>query len=221
MLVIPIEGLVSVFVAVEPAEIPNPKKISLGDEAADNPPPPPPPPPPPELPPPPDGAGAGAGGELTVTSDVPVTVTAPVVAVAVIVAVPADTLVTMPVALSTVAMAALPLDQFKLAPTNGALFWSTTEVVSCCVWPVVKDAAAGVTVTLVSTGTGITLIADVFVSVVWPLTAVAVIVAVPTATAVTRPFVFTVATFVSFEAYEIAAPANALPPWSNGEDVIC
>src|SRR3989442_543257 len=101
--------------------------------------------------------------------------------VAVIVAAPAVTPVTSPLAL-TVATAGLLLAQVTVRPLRGLPFASLGVAASCTVWPTCTDAVAGLTVTD-ATGTVLTVIVAV------PLcpSEVAVIVADPAATPVTRP----------------------------------
>jgi hypothetical protein len=124
------------------------------------------------------------GTTVTVTADVPVFVSL----VAVIVAAPAAMPVASPVAL-TLAFVVSLLDHVTTRPASGLPALSLGVAVSWSVPPASRLAGAGVTVT-VETGTTVTVIADVpvFVSLV------AVIVAEPGATAVTRPPLFTVAT---------------------------
>jgi len=125
--------------------------------------------------------------EVTVIADVAVWL--PLVVVTVIVAVPAATPVTKPL-LFTVATPVLLDDQVTalLVALDGE-----TVAVSCCVDPEAIDAEVGLTVTPV-TATALTVIADV--AVLLPSLVVTVIVALPAATAVTRPVELTVATEV-------------------------
>ncbi len=116
-----------------------------------------------------------------------VAVLPPSCVVTVMVAVPAATAVTRPAVL-TVATAVLLLLHvtFLLVALAGA-----TVAVNCCVEPIFTVAVVGLTVTPVTT-TGVTVMA--LVAVLLPSCVVTVIVAVPTATAVTKPAVLTVAT---------------------------
>ena len=76
--------------------------------------------------------------------------------------------------------------------------------------PGVMEAVDGVTVTLVRAGVpAVTVIADIAVLFVVPLVAVAVMVADPTATPVTRPVVLTVANRGLLEDQVMVAPAKA------------
>src|SRR5438477_8183735 len=120
-------------------------------------------------------------GVVTVTADVPVLPSD----VAVMVAEPAVTPLTSPLPF-TVATAVLLLDQVTTRPDNGLPFASLGVAVSCTVNPTATLAGDGVTVTE-ATGASVTVTSDV------PLcpSLVAVIVAVPAPTPVTRPMQFT------------------------------
>ena len=137
---------------------------------------------------------AEAGVTLTVvTTAAPVTVIAAVPdfppEAAVIVAEPAASALTKPVALTVTAAALLDV-HVTVWPLITLFDWSRTVAASCCDAPTATDAAAGVTLTVVTTGaTALTLIAAVPV---FPLR-VAVIVADPAATALTKPLALTVA----------------------------
>src|SRR4029077_6110584 len=162
-----------------------------------------------------------AGGGVTVTeaTGTAVTVIAEVPLlpsdVAVIVAEPAATPVTSPLPF-TVATAVLLLAQVTTRPDSGLPFASIGVAVNCTVAPCCTLAGDGVTVT-VATGTAFTVIADV------PLlpSDVAVIVAVPTATAVTSPLPSTVATAVLLLAQVTTRPDSGLPFASFGVAVSC
>jgi hypothetical protein len=93
---------------------------------------------------------------------------------------------------------------------------SCTVAVNCCVPPTCTLAVAGLTATD-ATGTAVT------VTTALPLTPslVAVIVAVPGASARTTPFDDTVATAVLLEAHAIDRPSNTLPPASRKVPVTC
>src|SRR2546427_46285 len=125
--------------------------------------------------------------------------------VAVIVAEPAATPVTSPLAL-TVATAGLPLDQPIVRPESELPFASFGVAASGTVWPTCTDAVAGFTVTD-ATGTVATVIAAV------PLcpSEVAVIVAEPAATPVTRPLALSVATAGLPLDQATVRPASELP----------
>ena len=111
--------------------------------------------------------------------------------VAVIVAVPAATPVTMPAAL-TVAVAELLVDQVTVWPVITFPCASFTVAESATVAPTFIDAVGGATVTVVTTGG-----ADVTVTLEVPVfpAHVAVTVAEPAATPLTKPLALTVATF--------------------------
>ena len=137
--------------------------------------------------------------EAGVTLSVVTTATAPVTVItavpdfppeaAVIVAEPAASALTKPVALTVTAAALLDV-HVTVWPLITLFDWSRTVAASCCDAPTATDAAAGVTLTVVTTGaTALTLIAAVPV---FPLR-VAVIVADPAATALTKPLALTVA----------------------------
>src|SRR2546427_8198669 len=130
--------------------------------------------------------------------------------VAVIVAEPAATPVTSPLAL-TVATAGLPLDQAIVRPESELPFASFGVAASGTVWPTCTDAVAGFTVTD-ATGTVLTVIVAV------PLcpSEVAVIVAEPAATPVTRPLALTVATAGLPLDQAIVRPESELPFASFG-----
>src|SRR5436190_860347 len=156
---------------------------------------------------------AGAAGTCTtVMADVPLCPSL----VAVMVAEPATFPVTSPLGL-TVATAVLLLDHAIVRPDSGFPFASFGVAVSCTVLPSFTLAGDGLTVTE-ATGTGVTVIADV------PLlpSDVAVIVAEPSAPAVTNPvLLFTVATVVLSLDQVTTRPDNGLPLPSFGVAVSC
>jgi hypothetical protein len=135
--------------------------------------------------------------------------------VAVIVAVPAATAVTSPLAL-TVALVASDVAHVTARPESVLPLASSVVAVSCCVLPTPRVAAAGVTVTL-ATGGGDTVMVEVpvFVSLV------AVIVALPVATAVTSPLALTVALVASDVAHVTTRPVSVLPLASSVVAVSC
>jgi hypothetical protein len=125
----------------------------------------------------------------TVTAQV--AVLAPSCVVAVIVAVPAAMAVTKP-EVFTIAMAVLP--ELHVTVLLVA-FAGRTVAVNWLVPPATMEAVVGLTLTLVTAiGAAVTVMADVAVKL--PYCVVAVIVEVPTATALTNPLELTVATEV-------------------------
>ena len=130
---------------------------------------------------------------LTVMTEV--AVLEPSCVVTVMVAVPTETPVTSPVAL-TVATAVLLLLQVTLW---FVAFAGAMVELSCCVPPIKIEAVVGLTVTPV-TRIGLTVMTEVAVKL--PSAVVTVIVAVPTDTPVTRPVELTVATAV-FELLQV------------------
>jgi len=125
--------------------------------------------------------------------------------VAVIVADPAVTPVTNPAG-DTVATLGALLDHVTLRPVSTLPAESLVTAVSCSVDPTFTVPEDGETVTA-ATGTTMTVIAAV------PLfpSLVAVIVADPTATAVTRPLADTVATAGALLDHAMLRPARTLP----------
>jgi len=128
------------------------------------------------------------------------------------VAVPAATAVTRPVAFTVAAAVLLEL-QLTIRPVSALPLASFVTAVSCCVGviPSTRVAEDGLTVT-VATGTGFTVIAGVGAELTDSL--VAVIVAVPTPTAVTvagEPFALTVSTAVLLDTQVIVRPVRMLP----------
>ncbi len=132
-----------------------------------------------------------------------------------IVADPGATAVTRPLPF-TVARAVLLLPHVTARPASAFPLASFGVAVSCTVCPVVTLTDAGLTLTD-ATGTGVTVTADV------PLcpSLVAVIVAEPGATAVTRPLPFTVARAVLLVPHVTTRPASAFPLASCGVAVSC
>jgi hypothetical protein len=147
--------------------------------------------------------GAG-GGAVTVIPDVPLRPSL----VAVIVAEPTDTPLTNPLE-DTVATPALEVDHVMVRPVNTFPLASRNVACNCVVWPACTLADPGATVT-VATGAGgaaVTVMAEV------PLlpSLVAVIVADPAVTPVTRPEEETVATEALDVVHVIARPVSTLP----------
>jgi hypothetical protein len=153
------------------------------------------------------------GASVTVSEDVPVLVSL----VAVIVVLPAPTAVTRPFA-STVAAARLLEIHVTTRPVSTLLLTSVSVAVNCCVGvtPKTRLAVGGVTVTEL-TGASDTVIEDVPVLV----SLVAVIVAAPAATVVTRPFASTVATALLFEDQVTVRPVSTVPLTSVSVAVNC
>src|SRR6266704_2153276 len=140
-------------------------------------------------------------GGVTVMAEVPLCPSL----VAVIVAEPAATPLTSPLPL-TVAADVLPLCQVTVRPTSGLPFASLGVAVSCRLLPTDTVPDAGVTVTE-ATGMCTTVMAEV------PLcpSLVAVIVADPATTPVTRPVAFTVAAEPLLLDQVIDRPVRTLP----------
>ncbi len=135
--------------------------------------------------------------------------------VAVIVAVPTAAAVTNPEAL-TVALVASDDAQLIVRPGSTVPPTSKSVALSCCVVPTITVGAEGVTVTeATGTGTIVTTAVPVFPSLL------AVIVEVPTATAVTSPDALTVARAASDVAQAIARPVSVAPPTSSGAALSC
>jgi hypothetical protein len=134
---------------------------------------------------------------------------------AVTVAAPAATPVTRPLPV-TVATDALLVVQVTTRPDSGLPPASFGVAVSCVVCPICTLAVAGLTVTE-ATGTVVTVIAD---PPACP-SLVAVIVALPVATLLTRPLPFTVATAAFVVAHVTIRPLNGLPSASFGVAVSC
>ena len=146
------------------------------------------------------------------------TVTPPAAACAVITADPAASAVTSPVC-DTDAIVGAFVDHVTVAAI-AAPFWSRAAATSWSVWPTCTEAVAGVMETEVSTGVGAdTVTAAVPVTVVLPTVASAEIVAPPTAIAVTRPEVETVA-MVGADVDQAADAVIAAPFWSRAVAVI-
>ena len=155
-----------------------------------------------------------AGLTLTEATGTAVTLTAAVPLlpslVAVIVAEPAALAVTSPPAL-TVATVVLPLAHVIVRPVSTLPAESFVVTDSCAVWPTNRLVEAGFTVTA---ATGTTLVDTVAVPLFPSL--VAVIVAAPAATAVTRPLPDTVATAGALLAQVTTRPVRGLPFASFG-----
>src|ERR1700719_4569119 len=146
------------------------------------------------------------GTAVTVMADVPFCPSL----VAVIVAVPGATPVTRPLPLTVAAAVLLELHVIT-RPVSAMPFASFGIAINCTVCPTTKLAVAGVSVTE-ATGTAVTVMADV------PFcpSLVAVIVAVPGATPVTRPLPLTVAAAVLLEPHVTTRPVSAAPFASFG-----
>ena len=135
-------------------------------------------------------------------------------AAAVTSATPGPVAVTSPVE-STAATRVSELDHDTGSSGIARPTWSSTSAVNCAVAPSAASvAAAGLTVTVVGTGTSTVTSAA-------PVTPPdsAVTVAVPPATPVTSPVESTVATSVSLEAHANCAPATAWPFASSASAV--
>src|SRR2546428_1436038 len=143
----------------------------------------------------------GGGAGVTVTAAVPFLPSL----VAVIVAAPAATPVTSPLPF-TVATAGLSLAHVTVRPASGVPFASSGVAVSWTVNPACTEGAGGLTITD-ATGTKITVTAAVPL---WP-SLVAVMVAAPAATPVTRPLPLTVATAGLPLAHVTTRPTSRLP----------
>src|SRR5437867_2629943 len=150
-------------------------------------------------------------GVVTVTADVPLCPSL----VAVMVAEPTVTPVTRPLEL-TVATEVLLLDQLTVRPDSGLPLASLGVAVSCTVEPTDTVAEAGATLTE-ATGTCTTVMADV------PLcpSLVAVIVADPAPTPVTRPLPLTLATAVLLLVQLTVRPDSGVPFASFGVATSC
>jgi hypothetical protein len=134
---------------------------------------------------------------------------------AVMLAVPTDTAVTTPSA-ETVAMAVLPEVHVTARPVSVAPFASRVVAVACAVPTAVMEFGVRVTLT-VATGTAVTLIDAVPVC----PSLVAVMVAAPTDTAVTRPLVLTVATPRLLELHATGRPLRTSPLAARITAVAC
>jgi hypothetical protein len=138
--------------------------------------------------------------------------------VAVIVADPRTSAVTSPFTLTVATLVALD-DHVTTRPDSTLPLASRKVTASCTVPPTATLVDAGDTLTVATGATGatVTVVADV------PLfpSLVAVIVAEPAATPVTRPLVFTVATAALLLLHVTTRPVKALPPASRGVAVSC
>jgi hypothetical protein len=161
-------------------------------------------------------------GGVTVTVTTEALLTIPLLE-AVILAVPAETAVTKPAAL-TVATAGLLETQVKVGcVTNAAPFWSSAEAANCWVTPpTVKAEVVGVTAIEVKTKAGgvtVTVTTEALLTI--PLLE-AVMLAVPADIGITRPAALTIATAGLLEAQVNAGcVAKAAPFWSSAEAVNC
>jgi len=108
----------------------------------------------------------------------------------------------------TVATAVLPLDHVTARPVSALPCASRGVAVICCVPPTVSDVLVGETLT-VATGAGGGAVTVTAAVAVFP-SLVAVIVALPGATAVTTPLGATVATFVLLELHVTTRPVSTL-----------
>jgi len=135
--------------------------------------------------------------------------------VAVILAVPGPMAVTRPVRLA-VATASLSLAHVTTRPVSGFPAASRGVAVSWPVWPTITPRVGGVTVTL-ATGTGMT-VTDA--EALCP-SLVAITVAVPGASAVTRPAALTVATASLSLAHVTTRPVSGFPAASRGVAASC
>ena len=136
---------------------------------------------------------------------------------AVIVAVPSATPVTKPDA-STVATSASLDSHENSAPATICPFTSNASAVSCSVAPRTIVSTDGDTSTE-ATGSGTRT--TVTSAVPCALPELAVIVAIPSATAVTRPEAFTVATELALLVQVTMAPAMTLEFWSRTSALSC
>jgi len=160
----------------------------------------------------------GAAG-FTVTVRVAVIVVPLRLAAALTTAEPTAAPVTRPDG-DTAAIAAADELQATLAAT-GFPFWSTGAALSCRVPPTSTTAADGEIDTLVSTGAAVwTVTVALIETVSEPDAAVAVMVVVPTAFAVTTPEGDTVATAAAADDH-VTVAATGLPFWSSGLAVSC
>jgi hypothetical protein len=158
---------------------------------------------------------AVTGGAGTVTDAVPATPSI----VAVIVAVPGATAVTSPVALTVATPGALDVQLAGPRPARVAPPASRAVAVSCWVAPTATVAGVGVTATL-ATGAGAGCATEI-VAVPVTVPSAAVIVAVPAATAVTRPVALTVATPGALDVQVKVRPGRSAPPASRATAVSC
>lgn len=148
------------------------------------------------------------GGVLTVTVAVPLFPSL----VAVIVAVPGATAVTTPL-LETVATDGVPDDQVTEWPVSVFPFASRVTADSVTVVPTLIATVDGATATD-ATGTGAGAVTVIAAVPFFP-SLVAVMVALPLATAVTTPFADTVATPELLEDQDTARPVSVAPPASS------
>jgi hypothetical protein len=153
----------------------------------------------------------GGGAAVTVTAAVPLFPSL----VAVIVAVPCAFPVTSPDPLTPATVLALEL-QVTVRPVSAFPAESRGVAVSCTVAPTATLAVPGLTAT-VATGTRLT------VTVAVPLfpSLVAVMVTLPTVSAVTSPLPLTVATAEALVAHVTGRPVSVLPAESRSVAVSC
>jgi hypothetical protein len=154
---------------------------------------------------------AATGTSETVIADVPVCPSL----VAEIVGLPGRSAVTSPVEL-TIATSGLLVDQETGRPVSGAPFSAVGVAVSCWVPPTNSDADPGLTATE-ATGMSVTVMVEVPV---WP-SLVAEIIAVPGATAVTRPVELTVAAPALLLDQETDLSVSCVPFCAVGVAVSC
>ena len=135
--------------------------------------------------------------------------------VAMIVAVPAAPPLTSPLPL-TVATDVFELAQVTARPPSALPLASRGVAVSCTVWPTCREGDVGATLTA-ATGTLVTVIDAA------PLlpSALAVMVAAPAATPLTRPLLLTVAKAVLLLAQLTGRPVSGLPAASWGTALSC
>ena len=154
-------------------------------------------------------------GAATETVAVPDTLVGPTVASAVMVAPPTAIAVTSPEPDTAAIVGAV--DDHATVAVMAAPFWSRAVAVSCDDWPTVI-AMVPETTTLVSTGAPTTVTPNVELTVAVPAVAVAVIVALPAPTALTRPPDVTVATDGD-EVDHATAALMVNPDWSRAATV--
>src|SRR3989440_9955960 len=162
-----------------------------------------------------DATGAGVDGVVTVIAAVPLCPSL----VAVMVSAPAASPVTRPLPL-TVATLVLSLVHVTVRPVNTLPAASFSVAVSCTALPASTVAEDGVTVT-VATGAGGGGVVTVIAAVPLCPSLVAVMVADPAATPLTRPLPLTVATLVLALVHVTVRPVNTLPAASRSVAVSC
>jgi hypothetical protein len=117
----------------------------------------------------------------------------------------------------TVSTAGLLEVQPTVRPTSTLPFASFVTAVSGCVLPTTMGVVGEERVT-VFTGASVTVIEDVPLA---PSLVAVIVTGPPTATAVTRPFAFTVATAALFELHVTSRPVSTLPFASLVTAVTC